>query len=84
MNVAFANDNKKPNPFLEKIKSIFAKLKTWTIPSAFYYFLILIAIASVFTSLCLLRTDSHLLMAAIIPLNISLWDITSGIIIMIG
>ena len=79
MNVAFANDNKKPNPFLEKIKSIFAKMKTWTIPSAFYYFLILIAIGIGFYFIMLVENGFSLAYggdysAQYIPMGYHVWD----------
>ena len=44
MNVTFANDTRPENKFKKKATEIFNKVKTWKLPNAFYYFLILVCI----------------------------------------
>ena len=79
MDVVFKNDNRKDNPFLNKIKDWGKKLKNFKVPSTFYYFLILIAIGFGFYFYMLVENDFSLAYggdysAQYIPMGYHIWD----------
>ena len=79
MEVTFAKDNKQNNSFLDKVKGLFGKVKTWKIPNAFYYFLILVAIGIGFYIMMLFENGFTLAYggdysAQYIPMGYHIWD----------
>ena len=79
MEVAFKNDNRRENPFLKFIKDLGKKMKNFKVPSAFYYFLILIAIGFAFYFYMLVENNFSLAYggdysAQYIPMGYHIWD----------
>ena len=84
MEIVFKKDKqKKPNPFKEGIAKLFEKVKKFSIPTAFYYFLILIAIGVGFYMTMLVQNNFSLAyggdyMAQYIPMGYHVWDYYHG------
>ena len=79
MNVTFANDTRPENKFKKKATEIFNKVKTWKLPNAFYYFLILVCIGIGFYFIMLIENGFSLAYggdysAQYIPMGYHVWD----------
>ena len=79
MDVAFANDKGRSNPFKDKIQNILKRIKNWKVPNSFYYFLILVAIGVGFYMIMLTENGFTLAYggdysAQYIPMGYHIWD----------
>ena len=79
MQVSFVNDKKRSNPFKDTISKITSKVKGWKIPSAFYYFLLLLGISFGFYFVMLVENGFSLAYggdytAQYIPMGYHIWD----------
>ena len=79
MEVAFANDKRPNNPLKDKAKEFLGKVKSFKIPYAFYYFLILLAVGIAFYILMLAENGFSLAYggdysAQYIPMGYHVWD----------
>ena len=79
MEVSFVKDEKRSNPLLEKGKVLIDKIKNWKIPSAFYYFLILMAVGVGFYMMMLIENNFSLAYGGdytgqYIPMGFHVWD----------
>ena len=79
MQVSFVNDKKRQNPIKEKASEIISKIKSWKVPSSFYYFLILIAIGIGFYFIMLAENNFSLAYGGdysgqYIPMGYHIWD----------
>ena len=79
MDVAFANDKGRSNPFKDKIQSVLKRIKNFKVPNSFYYFLILIAIGVGFYMIMLAENGFTLAYGGdysgqYIPMGYHIWD----------
>ena len=79
MDVAFANDKGRKNPFKEKTQDILKRIKNWKVPNSFYYFLILLAIGIGFYMIMLAENGFTLAYGGdysgqYIPMGYHIWD----------
>ena len=79
MDISFAKDNKRESPAKATFDKIKRKIKSWTIPNAFYYFLILICVGIGFYFIMLVENGFSLAYggdysAQYIPMGYHVWD----------
>ena len=79
MDVSFANDQNRRNPFKEGAAKILNKVKNWKVPASFYYFLILIFVGIGFYFYMLAENNFSLAYggdysAQYIPMAYHVWD----------
>ena len=79
MDVAFANDKGRKNPFKDKVQDILKRIKNWKVPNSFYYFLILVAIGVGFYLVMLAENGFTLAYGGdysgqYIPMGYHIWD----------
>ena len=79
MDISFAKDNKRESPAKATFDRIKKKIKSWTIPNAFYYFLILICVGIGFYFIMLVENGFSLAYggdysAQYIPMGYHVWD----------
>ncbi len=79
MQVSFVNDQNRKNPLKEKFDSVAAKIKSWKIPSAVYFFILMIAIGIGFYLVMLAENNFSLAYGGdysgqYIPMGYHIWD----------
>ena len=79
MQVSFVNDQNRKNPLREKFDSVVAKIKSWKIPSAVYFFILMIAIGIGFYLVMLAENNFSLAYGGdysgqYIPMGYHIWD----------
>ena len=79
MQVSFVNDKKRNNPFKDKANQVVSKIKSWKVPNALYYFLLLLGIGVGFYFIMLVENGFSLAYggdytAQYIPMGYHIWD----------
>ena len=79
MQVTFVNDKRPENPFKKKVAEVINKIKKWKVPSAFYYFLMLVGISIGFYLIMLAENGFSLAYGGdytgqYIPMGYHIWD----------
>ncbi|MBO7573722.1 MAG: YfhO family protein [Bacilli bacterium] len=79
MDISFAKDKRRDNPFKVTANKVIDKIKKWSIPNSFYYFLILISIGICFYLIMLAENNFSLAYggdysAQYIPMGYHVWD----------
>ena len=79
MEISFAKDKRRDNPLKVTANKIIDRIKKWTIPNSFYYFLILVSVGICFYLIMLAENSFTLAYggdysAQYIPMGYHVWD----------